>query len=351
MKSELMTMSIRVSVGFMGTGWGSYAFALRAGNTKFLQLLVAHNATKADRMDKLEALKAFREVANLGGFSKAALRLRVATSSVTRLIDSLEESLGAPLLTRSTRKVTLTDTGAAYLEQVSRLLAELAEADESVADTGTEPVGPLRVCMPVTYGRLFFGPRLASFLETHPRVTLDLILSDLSVDLTAERIDLAVRVGESWKEPNLKIRKLGEQHLFVVASHEYLARRGVPASPGKLSDHECMRYSNQLGQRWKFVRGDEVERVEVSGRLTVNSSGVVREAALGGHGIALLPEWLVAEDIRSGRMRRLFEEHQVNPGDETAGVYAAYLPNREHSRKVQALLAFLEREIVSGPAS
>jgi DNA-binding transcriptional LysR family regulator len=302
-------------------------------------------------MDKLEALKAFREVALLGGFSKAARRMRVATSSVTRLIDSLEDSLGAPLLTRSTRKVTLTDTGAAYLEQVSRLLAELEEADDSVSDTGTEPVGPLRVCMPVTYGRLFFGPRLASFLETYPRVTLDLILSDLNVDLTAERIDLAVRVGESWKQPNLKIRKLGEQHLFVVASHDYLARRGVPASPGELRDHECMRFNNQAGQRWTFTRREGVQRVEVNGRLSVNSSGVVREAALGGHGVALLPEWLVADDIRSGRMRRLFEDHAVNPEDETAGVYAAYLPNREHSRKVLALLAFLERQIVSGPAS
>jgi len=302
-------------------------------------------------MDKLESLRAFRAVAHLGGFSKAARRMRVATSSVTRLIDSLEASLGAPLLTRSTRRVTLTDTGAAYLEQVSRLLDELEEADESVADTGTEPVGPLRVAMPVTYGRLFFGPRLASFLETYPRVTLDLILSDLNVDLTAERIDLAVRVGESWKQPNLKIRRLGEQHLFVVASHDYLARRGVPASPEDLHDHECMRFNNQPGQRWTFTRRDEIQRVEVSGRLAVNSSGVVREAALGGHGIALLPEWLVADDIRSGRMRRLFEDYAVNPEDETAGVYAAYLPNREHSRKVQALLAFLERQIVSGPAS
>jgi DNA-binding transcriptional LysR family regulator len=220
-----------------------------------------------------------------------------------------------------------------------------------VSDTGKEPVGPLRVCMPVTYGRLFFGPRLASFLETYPRVSLDLVLSDLNVDLAAERIDLAVRVGESGKQPNLKTRKLGEQHLFVVASHEYLARRGVPASPEELIDHECMRYSNQLGQRWTFARGDEVLRVDVNGRLTVNSSGVVREAALGGHGIALLPEWLVADDIRSGRMRRLFEEHEVNPEDDTAGVYAAYLPNREQSRKVQALLAFLEQQILSGPVS
>ncbi|MEO8358566.1 MAG: LysR family transcriptional regulator [Vicinamibacteria bacterium] len=302
-------------------------------------------------MDKLLALKAFKEVATLGGFSKAARRMSVATSSVTRLIDSLEQSLGTPLLTRTTRKVTLTDTGVTYLEHVSRLLAELDDADDSVADTGTEPVGPLRVSMPVTYGRLFFGPRIASFLETYSRVTLDLVLSNLNVDLTTERIDLAVRIGESWKQPNLIVKKLGEQHLFVVASQEYLARRGVPSDPRTMRDHECMRVSNQVGQRWTFQRGSVMEHVEVTGRLAVNSSGVLREAALDGHGIALLPEWLVSDDIRTGRMRRLFEDYSVNPEEETASVYAAYLPNRQHSRKVQALLAFLQQQIVSLPTS
>ena len=297
------------------------------------------------------ALRAFREVATLGGFSKAARRMSVATSSVTRLIDSLEQSLGTPLLTRTTRKVTLTDSGVSYLEQVSRLLTDLDDADSAVADTGTEPAGPLRVSMPVAYGRLFFGPRIAGFLEAYPRVTLDLVLSDLNVDLATERIDLAVRIGESWKHPNLVVKKLGEQHRFVVASHEYLARRGVPANPQALKDHECIRYHSQAGQLWTFEAHGRVDQVEVGGRLSVNSSGVQREAALGGHGIALLPEWLVADDVRTGRMRRLFEDFNVNPEDETASVYVAHLPNRERSMKVQALLAFLQQQIVSLPPS
>ena len=128
------------------------------------------------------------------------------------------------MLTRSTRQVTLTDTGQAYLEQVARVLADLDEADESVADTGAEPVGPLRVSMPVTYARLCLGPHIANFLQAHRRVSLDLVLSDAMLDLASERIDVAVRIGVPVAEANLVVRRLGEHHRFVVASHDYIAR-------------------------------------------------------------------------------------------------------------------------------
>ncbi len=270
----------------------------------------------------------------------------VATSSVTRLIDALEQSLGTALLTRTTRQVTLTDTGTAYLEQVLRVIAELEEADDSVADTSGEPVGPLRVSMPVTYGRLCLGPHIASFLKTYPRVSLDLVLSDAYLDLASERIDVAVRIGVRSQEPNLVVRTLGEHHRFVVASPEYLERAGLPLKPQDLAAHECLRFSYQPGrQRWAFLRGGDTEQVEIGGRFLVNSSDMLREAVLGGVGIALLPQWLVGNDVRAGKLQRLFEDWQVNPQQETVSVYAAYLPNRRHSRKVQALLEFLEQHV------
>ena len=300
-------------------------------------------------MDKFLALRAFVAVAESGGFSKAARRLGVATSSVTRMADALEASLGTALLTRSTRQVTLTDTGQAYLEQVARVLADLNEADDSVADTGAEPVGPLRVSMPVTYARLCLGPHVANFLQANPRVSLDLVLSDSMLDLASERIDVAVRIGVPVAESNLVIRKLGEHHRFLVASHDYIARAGAPVQPQDLAAHECLRFSYQSGpQHWTFVqKGKADERVEVDGRLRVNNSDVLRDAVLGGLGIALLPQWLVGNDVRSGRLMRLLEGWNVNPQLETVCVYAAYLPNRRHSRKVQALLTFLERHVES----
>ncbi|WP_341892029.1 LysR family transcriptional regulator [Variovorax sp. YR752] len=297
-------------------------------------------------MDKFLALRAFVDVAETGGFSKAARRMGVATSSVTRLMDALEESLGSALLTRTTRQVTLTDAGAAYLEQVTRVLSDLDEADGSIADTGAEAVGPLRVSMPVTFGRLCLGPHVAGFLEAHPRVALELVLSDAYVDLAADRIDVAVRIGTPANQPHLIVKQLAEHHRYVVASHAYLERRGVPSSPEALSHHECLRFSYQAGpQRWSFSLPDSITHVEVNGRLAVNNSDVLRESVLGGLGIALLPQWLVHDDVRAGRLRRLFERFSVNPQDQTVCVYAAYLPNRRHSRRVQVLLEFLQQHV------
>jgi len=295
-------------------------------------------------MNKLLALNAFVAVAETGGFSKAARQLGVAPSSLTRLLDALEEHLGTALLTRTTRAVMLTDSGAAYLEQIGPLLNELTQADESTSGRGGEAVGPLRVSIPATFGRLFLGPHIASFLQQHPRISLDLDLSDAMADLAGERVDVAVRIGVPEQQSGLIVRKLAVHQRYVIASHEYLTARGVPASPEQLSDHECMRFSYRQGpQRWTFERGTQRVQIDINGRLQANSSDVLREAVLGGHGIALLAEWLVGEDLRKGRVVRLFEDWAINPHSDESSVYAAYLPNRRNSRKVQAFLEFLGR--------
>ncbi|RUL78990.1 LysR family transcriptional regulator [Dyella choica] len=301
-------------------------------------------------MDKLLALRAFVDVAETGGFSKAARRMGVATSSVTRLLDALEESLGSALLTRTTRQVTLTDAGVAYLEHVARILDELEEADGSVTDAGGEPTGPLRVSLPVTFGRLLLGPHIASFMTSYPRVSLDLLMTDTYVDFVADRIDIAVRIGQPANQPQLIVKPLTEHHRFVVASHEYLSSHGVPSVPADLSRHECLRFSYQKGrQHWSFTDKRGTARVAVNGRLAVNSSDMLREATLSGFGVALLPEWLVDEDVRTGRLRRIFEAYSVNPSEHVTSIYAAYLPNRRHSRKVQVFIEFL-RQHLSRPA-
>ena len=300
-------------------------------------------------MDKFLAVKTLLEVADAGGFSKAAQRLGVATSSVTRLMDSLEASLGTALLTRTPRKVSLTDAGIAYVEQVGKVLDDLAEADESVFDSGASPVGSLRISVPSTFSRLRLAPHLAAFLADHPRVFLDVVVSDQFADLALERIDIAIRIGRPDRDANLIVRKLADNPRHVVVSHDYLAGRGTPRTPQELDAHECLRFAYGGGYRtrqvWSFRSEAGEQRVEVRGHLLSNNLDILLEAVMAGRGIALLPEWLVDAEIRAGRLMRLFEHLDASPQLGDAVVYAAYLPNRRHSSKVRALLQFLEARL------
>lgn len=300
-------------------------------------------------MDKFLAVKTLLEVADTGGFSKAAQRLGVATSSVTRLMDSLEAALGTALLTRTPRKVSLTDAGIAYVEQVSKVLDDLAEADESVFDSGASPVGALRISVPSTYSRLRLAPHFAAFLSDNPRVYLDVVAADHFVDLALERIDVAIRIGLADRDANLIVRKLADNSRYVVASHDYLERNGTPRMPAELADHECLRFAYGGGYRtrqvWNFQREGDEQRVDVRGHLLSNNLDILLEAVMAGRGIALLPEWHVAADIRAGRLMRLFEQFDASPHAGDAVVYAAYLPNRRQSSKVRALVQFLETRL------
>jgi DNA-binding transcriptional LysR family regulator len=299
-------------------------------------------------MDKFLAVKTLLEVADAGGFSKAAQRLGVAPSSVTRLMDSLEAALGTALLTRTPRKVSLTDAGIAYVEQVSKVLEDLAEADESVFDSGASPVGALRISVPSTYS-LRLAPHLAAFLSDHPRVYLDVVVADHFVDLALDRIDVAIRIGLADRDANLIVRKLADNPRYAVASHDYLERNGTPRMPAELADHECLRFAYGGGYRmrqvWTFQREGGEQRVDVRGHLLSNNLDILLEAVMAGRGIALLPEWHVAADIRAGRLMRLFEQFDASPHAGDAVVYAAYLPNRRQSSKVRALVQFLETRL------
>lgn len=300
-------------------------------------------------MDKLLALNTLLEVADAGGFAKAAQRLGVATSSVTRLMDALERAVGTALLTRTPRRVSLTDAGAAYVERISKVLDELADADESILDSGATAAGSLRVTVPSSYNRMVLAPHLVAFLEAYPRVALDVLVADHFVDLALERIDVAVRIGLPSEHPNLVVKQLTENPRFVVAGLAYLERAGMPLTPADLDRHECLRISYggsyRARQMWTFARDDEVEKVNVRGRLISNSLDMLLEAVLAGHGIALLPDWLVGEHLDTGRLTRCFANYCVTPLSGDAVVYAAYLPNRRQSTKVRALLQFLEARV------
>jgi DNA-binding transcriptional LysR family regulator len=293
-------------------------------------------------MDKVAALRAFVEVAETGGFSSAARRLNMAASSVLRSVDALEESLGAALFNRTTRQVTLSDAGTTYYASTKKLLEDLADADAAVADRGTEPSGPLRVSVPVAFGRRCIATRLATFLSMYPRLELDIRLSDAIVDLVTDQIDVAIRLGEAASSAEVVSKRIGTFSRYVVASREYLEARGHPISPSDLPDHDCLRFAyGAEPQVWTFFRHDEVSKVIVKGRLKTNNSEILREAVLDGAGIALLPDWLVLPDVRSGRLTKLFEDYDVTPNNARSVINALYLPNQRGSRRVNAFIDFV----------
>jgi len=293
-------------------------------------------------MDKLLALKMFVETVDAKGFSAAARRLDLATSSVTRALDGLEASLGAVLLNRSTRLITVTEAGATYYQQARKILDAVEEADALIADRGEVPVGQLRVSLPVAFGRRCIAPYLGDWLAKYPQLEVEVTLTDDIVDLIGERIDLSVRLGSPASYDNVIAREIGRFRRRVVASPAYLDSRGTPADPVELVNHRCLRFSyGARDQVWTFRQGDSETKVPVSGHFRSNNAEVLRDIALAGEGLGLLPDWLVDDDVDSRRLIPLFDAWSVNPDQTSAAISALYLPNQRGSRRIAAFLEFL----------
>lgn len=294
-------------------------------------------------MDRFASLRAFVAVVEAGGFAPAARRLGLATSSVTRQVDALEDGLSAKLLNRSTRSVTLTDPGRGYFEKAVRLLSDLEEADLSVADAGALR-GLLRISAPLAFGRLHLAPILADYLRLAPEVQLDLLFTDGLTNLAEENVDIAIRIG-ALEPSSLVARKLAGHRRVVCASSAYLARAGAPRVPQELADHACLTFAYAPGRSlWRFAGtdgADDVAEVAVAGPLRANSSESLVELALAGCGVVLMPTWLVGDHLKAGRLQPLLTAWQANPGAGEAGIHAVFLANRRGAPKVRSFLDFL----------
>jgi len=293
-------------------------------------------------MDRFAELKAFCLVASNGGFSAAARQLNVAPSSVTRLVDALEARIGTPLLNRSTRSVTLTDNGRGYFEQAMHILAALDEADDTAAGRDAEPAGVLRVTAPVTLANRYISPMLPELLLRYPRLELDLRLSDAMSNMVDEAIDIAVRIGNPERQPNLVARKLAGHTRHICASPGYLARHGAPQTPDELSAHNCLVFAYG-GRRdtWRLRKAGVAQEVEVRGNLHVNNAEMLRQAALNGLGLAMLPGWLIQPDLQAGTLVPVMDEYQVNPGEMDVEIYAVYQVNRRGAAKIRVFTDML----------
>ncbi|UDU81208.1 LysR family transcriptional regulator [Pseudomonas sp. HN2-3] len=298
-------------------------------------------------MDKFLALSMFVETVRCGGYSAAARKLGVATSSVARQVAALESELGTTLITRSTRRNSPTDLGQAYFDNAVSILDALAAADSMVTDRGTEAKGKLRISVPVEFGRRLISPHLGRFLAAHPALEVSLNLSDERVDLYKDRIDLSVRLGSTVSSEEVICSTIGHFQRWLVASPSYLEQHGTPTQPGELTDHSCMRfdYGGPLLD-WHFEVDDETVPVSVQGRMQSNNADVLMQAAVAGQGIALLADWLVAEDVQHGRLTRLLPEYEVNPMSVNSSINIIYLPINRESTRIKAFTQFM-KELLS----
>jgi DNA-binding transcriptional LysR family regulator len=289
-------------------------------------------------MDRLSAMRAFAQVVELGSFAKAADRLGLSTSAASRQVADLEAHLQTRLLNRTTRRVSLTESGRAYYERAIQLLADLDEAEQEASRAAVVPRGTIKLTTSVNFGVRHVAPAIAEFMIGHREVRFDVSLADRIVDLVEEGFDLGIRIGGPGAE-NLVARKLGETRLVPCASPAYLAAHGSPLVPEDLARHNCFTYEYITPHNlWRFRDPAGVERaVRVEGSLHSNNGDLLAEAAVHGAGIAFEPAFIVGPDLRAGRLVPLLQEFVPPP----VPIYAVY-PSRKHlSAKVRLFVDFL----------
>ncbi|WNV09054.1 LysR family transcriptional regulator [Tardiphaga sp. 709] len=257
-------------------------------------------------------MEVFTRVVELGGFSTAARAFRMTPSAVSKLVARLEARLGVRLINRSTRKLQLTPEGSAFYERALRILDEMGAAEREAA-IGATPSGLLRVNTSVPFGLRLLLPLLPEFAKRYPEIKVEVVLTDLVVDLLEERADVAIRVG-LMRESRLLARKLGESRMVVVASPGYLAERGTPKTPDDLADHNLLRFGFAKWENgWPFKFGGETIAVMPSGNALVSDGEAMQHLAVAGMGLARLARFHVEADIAAGRLVPLLEA--FNPGD------------------------------------
>jgi DNA-binding transcriptional LysR family regulator len=293
-------------------------------------------------MDHFKQITAFVSVGVRGSLSAAARTEGVTPAIIGRRIDALEQRLGVKLLIRTTRKVSLTFEGAAFLEDCQRLLDDMANAEAAVSLGGVKASGHLRLSAPAGFGRLHVAPRLMEYLESHAEITAQLDLSDRIVDLVNENIDCTVRIGELTDSSLVSVR-LGEMRRVVVGSPAYFTQYAVPPAPTFLAEHNCLSLGPQRG--WSFRIDGMVQTVKVGGVFECNDGAVLHEWALAGKGLAWRSLWEVGADIAAGRLVTVLDDFAAPP----VGIYAVFPQRRQLPLRVRLFIDLL-RQTFSDPA-
>jgi DNA-binding transcriptional LysR family regulator len=290
-------------------------------------------------MDRLKQIESFVAVATKGSLTAAAHAEGVAPAVIGRRIDALESRLGVKLLLRTTRRITLTHEGSAYLEDCQRILAELASAEASVTEGGVKASGHLRVTAPAGFGRRHVAPLVPRFLAQHAEVSLSLNLSDRVVDIVNEGFDCAVRVGDLPDSSLVSVR-LADNRRLCVATPAYLMRAGVPAAPAELMRHQCLTLSSDASQTrgWAFMVDGKLTHLRPAGRLDCSDGQVLHDWCLAGLGIAWRSTWEVEREVANGRLQAVLADHAAPPN----GIYAVFPHARHLPLRVRLWIDFLK---------
>ena len=290
-------------------------------------------------MRNLNALLVFARVAETRSFTVAAQRLGLTASAVSKSVARLEQELGVRLLQRSTRLVSLTDDGAGFFERCRHILAEIDDAESAVTLSAANPRGRLRVQMPVGFGRRVVVPKLPDFARQYPDLAIDAELSDRVADLAYEGLDAMIQIGPV-SDARVVARELCRLSFAACASPQYLAEHGEPKTPEDLERHECLTYLLPVtgeARDWVFAHNGQAMSRKVAGRLNINNAESLLEAAVAGAGIAMISNFIAADALRDGKLRRILTDYVV----EGPSVYVVYLPRRNISAKVRAFIEFL----------
>src|SRR5690349_953107 len=299
-------------------------------------------------MEDLAYMVTFARVVKAGSFAGAARRLKVTSSVASKHVAKLEKALGVRLLNRSTRKLSLTEAGAAYYEHCARIVEEVENSKTAIAQLQAAPRGLLRVTAPVTFANTRLGPILREFFARFPDVQIDLNASNRLVDLAEDGFDVAIRIARTLP-PNVVARELRPVQWHLCGSPEYLEREGVPSHPANLTRHNCLTFPVPgTPVEWHFVRGSERVAVPVHGSLQSNMVEALHDLTVNGSGLTLLPGYIAGRDIREGKLRAVLADWQIESG---SSLYAVYLPTRYLAPKVRVFVDFLLEKFGARAAS
>jgi DNA-binding transcriptional LysR family regulator len=291
----------------------------------------------SDALDQLTSMAVFARVVEARSFSGAARVLGVSKSAVSKRVARLEDSLGAPLLLRSTRRLALTEVGAAFYQHCARIVSEAEEARSQITDSGTSPRGLLRINAPVTFSEMYLAPVMPRFLARHRELQVELTTDDRFINVVDEGYDVVVRVGH-LEDSSLIARRLATDRRIVCASPAYLSTAGVPRHPRDLLQHNCLRYAYMtVRDEWQFHSPEGKLSVSVRGNFQANNGALLKQAAIDAIGIGMIPRFMIADALNDGRLVSVLDEFA--PPEH--GIYAVHAQRRHMPPKVRAFVDFL----------
>lgn len=289
-------------------------------------------------MSRYEELEAFVRTVDAGSFTDAAKQLQVAKSAVSRRLQDLESRLGARLLIRTTRKLSLTPDGEAFYKRAKALLADWKDAEDVVSNSSATLSGMIRLAAPLSFGVAHLGPALLQFKASHPDIEYDIDFSDRQIDMIAEGVDLTIRIGQ-LQDSSLVARKLATVRMLAAASPDYLKRHGVPNAPSDLKTLSELRYAYRSEIGWTFSSRDGVEEtVTMAASIRATNGDFLTAAAIAGQGVVIQPSFLMYRELAAGTLVPLLDAYTLPE----LGLYAVYPPTRHLSKKVRNLVDFLK---------